>query len=643
MKKSFTLKAFAFGAAATVALAASATPNEFLVASQAQELPVFVKNNVKPKAPVTINKAVKETASFKAPAQKAEANYGDWSADGEGYYTFTQTLDSKQKYIFQRRDDSANPDNFQVKINGWGSNVFTQTGIDLTLSVEKTIFPVFNEDGTLHSNQETMAPKLPATGVYTGFKANGYPDGQAHEVYIFDRVDYFKALKAAGETWEGGAEITDDECNQWYALYGFDDVTGVLQYYPVYCLYVDNKPTWYTFPSKTESGDYLVESFQMLGNEYKNYTFETNAANQGYFNHEKDATTGTFTFDYEMNDNTAAYFRIISGKKTGSMLEKALKTMIEELDPNNMPADVIKVTESAGSVSVPVTTFRRGKYTLLALYENPTLEAQELIGTYSVNTLETTTDDIAYYAAGEATYTEAFMYQMLQFVFGEDFDNLGIPNTPTDYVVPMQQMSDGNYRLVHPYKDFYNTYLSNDLNYNGAFDYLKFCTADFNKSYIDASTIGIYYTIQGGAEKMLAVGSSNKFPEATEATANLWGTYANGALTFPAADIPENVESIDDITSALGFCFADKKLVNAKDVITLTSAVPSPAAEYTKIVAQCKEGEDAGVDAVVADGEFDANAPVEYFNLQGIRVDNPEAGQLLIKRQGNKAEKVVIR
>jgi len=643
MKKSFTLKAFAFGAAATVALAASATPNEFLVASQAQELPVFVKNNVKPDAPVTINKAVKETASFKAPAQKAEASYGDWSADGEGYYTFTQITDSKQKYIFQRRDDSANPGNFQVKINGWNSNVLTETGIDLTLSVEKTTFPVFNEDGTLHSNQETMAPKLPATGVYAGFKANGYPDGQAHEVYMFDRAGYLKAMKAAGETWNDGAEITDDECNQWYALYGFDDVTGVLQYYPVYCLYVDNKPTWFTFTSQTEAGAYLVESFQMLGNGYKNYTFETNAANQGYFNHEKDATTGTFTFDYEMNDNTAAYFRIISGKKTGSMLENALNAMAQELDPNNMPADVISVTDSKGTVTVPVTNFKRGKYTLLALYKNTSMEAGGFAG-YSVNTLEITTEDIAYYAAGTATYTEAFMYQVLQFVFPEeDFLALGIPATPTEYTVPMQQMSDGNYRLVHPYKDFYNTYLSSNLDYNGAFDYLKFCTADFTKCYIDASPIGIYYVNNGGTETMLAIGSSNKFPEATEATANLWGTYANGTLTFPAAENLETAESIEDIISALGFCFAEKTMVNAKDVINMNPALPSPYSNYTKIVAQCKEGEDAGVDAVVADGEFDANAPVEYFNLQGIRVATPEAGQLLIKRQGNKAEKVVIR
>ena len=38
----------------------------------------------------------------------------------------------------------------------------------------------------------------------------------------------------------------------------------------------------------------------------------------------------------------------------------------------------------------------------------------------------------------------------------------------------------------------------------------------------------------------------------------------------------------------------------------------------------------------------DADAPVEFFNLQGVRVANPENG-LFIRRQGNKVEKVVIR
>ena len=44
----------------------------------------------------------------------------------------------------------------------------------------------------------------------------------------------------------------------------------------------------------------------------------------------------------------------------------------------------------------------------------------------------------------------------------------------------------------------------------------------------------------------------------------------------------------------------------------------------------------------VADVEIaDQNAPVEYYNLQGIRVANPENG-LFIRRQGSKTEKVIL-
>ncbi|MDE6402497.1 MAG: hypothetical protein K2K86_01670 [Muribaculaceae bacterium] len=46
----------------------------------------------------------------------------------------------------------------------------------------------------------------------------------------------------------------------------------------------------------------------------------------------------------------------------------------------------------------------------------------------------------------------------------------------------------------------------------------------------------------------------------------------------------------------------------------------------------------AGIDNVDAD---EVNAPVEYFNLQGVRVENPTTG-LYIKKQGNKVYKVVL-
>jgi len=45
----------------------------------------------------------------------------------------------------------------------------------------------------------------------------------------------------------------------------------------------------------------------------------------------------------------------------------------------------------------------------------------------------------------------------------------------------------------------------------------------------------------------------------------------------------------------------------------------------------------------IADIDVDnANAPVEYFNLQGIRVENPANG-LYIRRQGNKVEKIYVK
>ena len=50
------------------------------------------------------------------------------------------------------------------------------------------------------------------------------------------------------------------------------------------------------------------------------------------------------------------------------------------------------------------------------------------------------------------------------------------------------------------------------------------------------------------------------------------------------------------------------------------------------------DGNTSGLTEVVAD----ENAPVEYFNLQGVRVANPENG-LYIRRQGSKVQKVLVK
>lgn len=48
----------------------------------------------------------------------------------------------------------------------------------------------------------------------------------------------------------------------------------------------------------------------------------------------------------------------------------------------------------------------------------------------------------------------------------------------------------------------------------------------------------------------------------------------------------------------------------------------------------------AGISDVTVD---DDNAPVEYFNLQGMRLSQPEAGQIVIRRQGSKVSKILVK
>lgn len=47
-----------------------------------------------------------------------------------------------------------------------------------------------------------------------------------------------------------------------------------------------------------------------------------------------------------------------------------------------------------------------------------------------------------------------------------------------------------------------------------------------------------------------------------------------------------------------------------------------------------------GINDVSVDG---SDAPVEYFDLQGIRVSNPQAGQMVIRRQGTNVEKILVK
>ncbi len=137
---------------------------------------------------------------------------------------------------------------------------------------------------------------------------------------------------------------------------------------------------------------------------------------------------------------------------------------------------------------------------------------------------------------------------------------------------------------------------------------------------------GIYSGMNNGANKL------NFF--------NLDGFYADMGFTKEEikAELPDYVFST----------YADGVVNVATCRFNMPSA-PDKAYSWTvssvsvadKMVAKITINKLAGVDNVAIDN--DADAPVEFFNLQGVRVDNPEAGRLVIKRQGSKVTKMVVR
>jgi hypothetical protein len=118
--------------------------------------------------------------------------------------------------------------------------------------------------------------------------------------------------------------------------------------------------------------------------------------------------------------------------------------------------------------------------------------------------------------------------------------------------------------------------------------------------------------------KLSTAGTSNVLPSFSQAPTydSTHGTAYSTSDTFVQVITDEDIQSIERETT-------DDTLfhVTLQDITTLRKGF-------------------SAVSDIIADS--DENAPVEYFNLQGVRVSNPENG-LYIRRQGSKASKILIK
>lgn len=127
------------------------------------------------------------------------------------------------------------------------------------------------------------------------------------------------------------------------------------------------------------------------------------------------------------------------------------------------------------------------------------------------------------------------------------------------------------------------------------------------------------YTFSCAAPHNLPVGTSFKIADLDWADVN----YGAGGAVFPDEFGGEWNYNASDATMGADF----------EGVITIVLPTEARGAAYVTL-----NPESAGVGNVAVDN----NEPKEYFNLQGVRVENPANG-LFIVRQGDKVSKVLVK
>lgn len=187
--------------------------------------------------------------------------------------------------------------------------------------------------------------------------------------------------------------------------------------------------------------------------------------------------------------------------------------------------------------------------------------------------------------------------------------------TPVEVVLEKSVETEGLYRLVHPW----NSYFDKELD-----SYLEFNIADPKNVIIPTQYTGVVDAEYGAASVQ-----------------NFVGMYVAGGFGVDDAMAAMNGKedqylcTYDDVTKVVNMPVGSTFTTFAGDLEGVWNVGEKYGATASYIV--LPGGETSGVDMIVND----ENAPVEYYNLQGIRVKNPAPGQLVIRRQGSDITKVI--
>ena len=206
---------------------------------------------------------------------------------------------------------------------------------------------------------------------------------------------------------------------------------------------------------------------------------------------------------------------------------------------------------------------------------------------------------------------EAVDATMVETILGPTFGNT---NT-APYTIQIQKNSEtGVYRLISPWRQLYT-----DLGLGSS-------TAP--NLDIDASDpTNLIIPLQ-------ATGLGSKTDGAYKYMSKSYYDLVNEQETDDALKI--TLTDNGDGTSTISFPY------RSGFIYAQTSGGTYYASNYADVLSYVTFPTFSGINEVKADID-NSNAPVEYYNLQGMRIAAPVEGQLVIKRQGSEVEKLIVR
>ncbi len=207
---------------------------------------------------------------------------------------------------------------------------------------------------------------------------------------------------------------------------------------------------------------------------------------------------------------------------------------------------------------------------------------------------------------GMAVYTDGMLQDLIS----------NIPSQTTTCMLQQSKATPTRYRLVNPYAGL-KEYSALNKGHEGHNHYIYINAQDTACIYIEESPIGLESTQYGlmriSSFVQYFLASGYDFEECKEL--ELGAIVKDGVMTFPDEAM---------IFSMLKFDNGDWYTTNSKG---LTSV---------------KFPEGFSFSAVEGVSLDETDAPIEYYNLQGIRIQNPQSGQIYIRRTGTKVTKVLI-